>query len=72
VAGNTGRELNSGGIVILSARQLTHGGNPRHDSIVNNTAYRNRPADIRWDGTGSGLHFARNHCGTSAPAGLCH
>jgi parallel beta helix pectate lyase-like protein len=72
VAGNTGRELNSGGIVILSARQLTHGSNPRHDSIVNNTAYRNRPADIRWDGTGSGLHFARNHCRTSAPAGLCH
>jgi hypothetical protein len=71
VAGNTGREVNSGGIVILSARSLTHGSNPRHDLIVNNTAYRNRPADIRWDGTGTGVHFARNHCAISAPAGLC-
>jgi len=72
VAGNTGRQVNSGGIVVLSARSLTHGSNPRHDSIVRNTAYRNRPADIRWDGTGTAVHFARNHCRTSAPAGLCH
>jgi len=71
VAGNRGGQLNSGGIVIASARSLTHGSNPWHDSIVRNTSYRNRPADIRWDGTGD-VHFFRNHCRTSTPAGLCH
>jgi len=25
-----------------------------------------------WDGTGVGVHFVANHCGTSRPPGLCH
>ena len=72
VSRNTGRQFNSGGIVVLSASKLTHGSNPNHDTIVANHAFRNRPADLIWDGTGVGVHFAANHCGTSQPAGLCH
>jgi nitrous oxidase accessory protein NosD len=71
VAGNAGRQFNSGGIVVLSARSLTHGSNPNHDTIVHNTAFGNRPADLRWDGTGTDVRFRANHCGTSAPARLC-
>lgn len=72
VSGNTGRQFNSGGIVVLSASTISHGSNPNHDTIVANHAFRNRPADLIWDGTGVGVHFVANHCGTSQPAGLCH
>jgi len=59
-------------IVVLSARPITKGSNPNFDVIVRNTAFRNRPADLRWDGTGIGVQFRGNHCGTSNPPGLCH
>ena len=72
VAGNRGSQFNSGGIVVLSAKQLAHGSNPDFDIIVANTAFRNRPADLRWDGTGRGVRFLRNHCAKSIPGGLCH
>jgi Right handed beta helix region len=72
VSRNTGRQFNSGGIVVLSASKLTHGSNPNHDTIAANHAFRNRPADLIWDGTGVGVHFVANHCGISHPAGLCH
>jgi predicted RecA/RadA family phage recombinase len=72
VAGNKGKQFNSGGIVVLSAKQLTHGRNPDHDTIAANHAFHNRPADLIWDGTGVGVHFVANHCGTSRPSGLCH
>jgi hypothetical protein len=72
VAGNKGKQFNSGGIVVLSAKQLTHGRNPNHDTIAANHAFHNRPADLIWDGTGVGVHFVANHCGTSRPSGLCH
>ncbi len=70
--GNRGRQRNSGGIVVASAHSLTHGSDPKFDRIARNLAFRNRPADLIWDGTGVGISFARNRCGTSLPPGLCH
>lgn len=72
VRGNSGKQFNSGGIVVLSARAITHGSNPNFDTIVGNTAFGNHPADLIWDGTGTGVRFTANHCRTSVPAGLCH
>jgi hypothetical protein len=72
VTGNAGRQLNSGGIVVASASKLTHGSNPRNDIIARNTAFRNKPADLIWDGSGRGIHFVRNRCQTSIPKGLCY
>ena len=71
VAFNSGTQFNSGGIVVLSASQVSHGSNPNFDTIANNTALRNHPADLRWDKTGIGVRFIRNHCLTSIPKGLC-
>ena len=72
VAGNSGKQFNSGGIVVLSAQALTHGSNPNFDTIARNTAFRNHPADLIWDGTGIGVRFKANRCGTSVPSGFCH
>jgi hypothetical protein len=72
VAGNTGKQLNSGGIVVASAKPLTGGSDPNFDTIARNTAYRDHPADLIWDGTGTGVTFTGNHCTTSLPPGLCH
>jgi len=72
VAANTGKQINSGGIVVASAKQLTGGSDPNFDTIASNTAYRDHPADLIWDGTGTGVTFTGNRCGTSLPAGLCH
>ena len=72
VTGNAGRKFNSGGIVVLSAKPLTHGSNPEFDTISFNFAVRNHPADLIWDHTGIGVRFRHNHCGTSIPGGLCH
>jgi len=41
------------------------------DTIAINTALGNHPADLRWDGTGTGVRFKANYCATSIPAGLC-
>jgi hypothetical protein len=72
VAGNTGTQINSGGIVVASAKQLTGGSDPNFDTIARNTAYRDHPADLLWDGTGKNVTFTGNHCTTSLPPGLCH
>ncbi len=72
VSGNSGKQINSGGIVVASARALSHGSNPNFDTIVRNVAFRNHPADLIWDGTGVGVRFRANACGTSLPPGLCH
>jgi hypothetical protein len=69
---NSGQQFNSGGIVVLSAHPITKGSDPDFDTIVRNTAFRNHPADLRWDGTGTGVRFKANHCGTSDPPGFCH
>ncbi len=72
VFGNQGREINSGGIVVASAHALTKGSDPKFDLIARNVAFRNQPAALIWDGTGTGIRFVANHCGKSVPAGLCH
>ncbi|HEX6523185.1 MAG TPA: NosD domain-containing protein [Streptosporangiaceae bacterium] len=71
VIGNRGKQINSGGIVVASARPLTHGSNPDFDTIAGNVAFGNRPADLVWDGTGTGVRFFANFCATSIPPGLC-
>lgn len=72
VNGNKGRQLNSGGVVVLSARQLTHGHNPKDILVSHNIVRRNRPFDLRWDGSGTNILFVHNRCATSSPAHLCH
>ena len=72
VTGNAGKKFNSGGIVVLSAKPLTHGSNPEFDTISFNFAFRNHPADLIWDHSGIGVRFRHNDCGTSIPGGLCH
>jgi nitrous oxidase accessory protein NosD len=72
VSGNSGKQINSGGIVVASAHSLTHGSNPDFDTVTRNSAFRNHPADLIWDGTGVGVRFRANACGTSLPPGLCH
>jgi parallel beta-helix repeat protein len=69
VLNNQGDQLNSGGIVLLSAGP--EGGDPSGNIVRNNTAYSNSPADIIYDGSGSGNQFYGNHCATSQPDGLC-
>jgi parallel beta-helix repeat protein len=71
VFGNSGKQFNSGGIVVVSAHMFK-GSNPDFDTIAHNIAFRNHPADLIWDGTGVGVRFKANHCGTSLPPGLCH
>jgi hypothetical protein len=71
VQGNVGNQFNSGGIVVVSAAPF-HGSDPSFDTIARNTAYRDQPSDLRWDGTGTSIRFVGNHCATSVPAGLCH
>jgi hypothetical protein len=72
VAGNAGKQLNSGGIVVASAHPLTGGSNPDSDTIADNTASSNHPADLIWDGTGTNVMFTGNDCSISIPTGLCH
>jgi nitrous oxidase accessory protein NosD len=72
VFGNSGKQINSGGIVVLSAHALANGSNPDFDTVFANTAFRNHPADLVWDGTGVHVNFKANRCKTSMPSGLCH
>jgi hypothetical protein len=72
VKGNIGNQVNSGGIVVLSAKPLGGRSDPEFDTIAHNTAFRDKPADLRWDGSGNNNKFIANNCTTSVPAGLCH
>ena len=71
VTANRGAQFNSGGIVVLSAQNVSGGSDPNFDTIAHNTAFGDKPADVIWDGTGTGNTFVGNHCATSLPAGLC-
>ena len=68
---NAGKQFNSGGIAVFSARSQTGGSDPANDKIIGNSAHGNRPLDLIWDQTGTGNVFSGNHCTASAPAGLC-
>ena len=71
VRNNQGAEINSGGILVLSAIPFGGAADPSNDSVHDNSSYGNRPADLSWDGTGTGNTFTDNHCGTSVPSGNC-
>jgi len=68
----TGPSIISGGIVILSTK-ANGGADPTNNTVRFNTLDHNKPADIVWDGTGSGNKVSRNNCDTSIPAhvGFC-
>lgn len=71
VRGNTGTEINSGGIVLMTASALTGGLAPVNDVIKNNTVFQNSPEDISYDGTGTGNDLTGNYCSVSSPPGSC-
>ena len=56
----------------MSSKPLGGHYNPNFDTVARNTAYRDHPADLIWDGTGTGTTFTANRCATSVPSGLCH
>jgi hypothetical protein len=58
----------AGGIIVGSTPGGADG--PTNITVTRNEAERNRPADIVWDGTGTGISFTKNECDTSAPGGL--
>jgi hypothetical protein len=61
----------AGGIVLVSSKPF--GGSVESGNLIKgNIAYKNRPADIVWDGQGQRNRFVNNHCGRSIPNGLCH
>jgi hypothetical protein len=68
---NRGNEINSGGIVLLSASALTNGSDVENTTVRRNLAYGNRPDDLIWDGAGTGNSLDGNSCGSSQPSGLC-
>jgi parallel beta-helix repeat protein len=74
VLGNrpSGESLISGGIVVFSTADPSIGGDDPNDNLIKkNVAFRNDPADIFWDETGTGNEFLRNRCGTSIPEVIC-
>lgn len=69
VLSNRGSSPLSGGIALLSGAPI--GAGPSSGNTVqNNTAYHNTPADIV-DRSGGHNTFRGNFCGTSVPRGLC-
>jgi hypothetical protein len=56
---------------VASSKPFGGGHNPDFDTIAHNTAFHNHPADLIWDGTGVGVTFKANKCGTSLPPGFC-
>jgi Right handed beta helix region len=72
VAGNQprGDSIFSGGIVVASTAAFG-GADPTANLVAANRARDNRPADLIYDGSGSGNRFTANRCATSIPDGLC-
>ncbi len=60
----------AGGIVVVSSA-MAGGDEPNDNRIVRNVAFRNDPADIVWDESGTGNEFLSNRCGTSIPEVIC-
>jgi nitrous oxidase accessory protein NosD len=72
VTGNqpTGDSVFSGGIVVASTAAFG-GADPTANLVAANRATDNLPADLVYDGTGTGNRFTANRCASSIPAGLC-
>ena len=61
-----------GGIVMVSSPSAGPAGvHAAGNRILDNTAYRNGPFDLRWDGLGRDNQFVGNDCTRSSPSGLC-
>ena len=71
INGNRGRDVNSGGLVLVG-KGVIPGVPPVTDTLArNNTLFNNSPGDIRVLGRGSGNRFLGNRCRTSIPTGFC-
>lgn len=72
ISGNTGpADILAGGVLVLSSA-IFPGGTDAMDNTVRDNEFRNNaPADIFYDGKGSGNRFFDNDCSTSVPPGLC-
>ncbi len=68
----SGPSLASGGIVVISTKSQG-GADPTNNTVRFNRLRHNKPADIVWDGTGSGNKIKHNACHTSLPlnVGFC-
>jgi len=64
----TGSSAIAGGIVVQSS---PIGDPPTNITVAGNDAIGNQPADIVWDGTGTGNTLNTNDCEISVPAQLC-
>jgi parallel beta-helix repeat protein len=62
----TGDTLGAGGIVIASTKSLG-GADPTNNTVRHNHLAKNQPADIVWDGSGSGNKISKNKCTTTLP-----
>jgi nitrous oxidase accessory protein NosD len=63
--------IGRGGVVVASAAD-SNGADASQIVVKDNEIRRNSPADIVWDGKGTGNRFRGNDCGTSIPTGFCH
>jgi hypothetical protein len=68
---NEGHRIISGGITLISAKQVTGGKDVMFNTVAHNTAFGNVPADIVYDGSGAGNQFVDNSCGTSLGGSFC-
>jgi hypothetical protein len=59
-----------GGILVASSTAFG-GTDPVANLVRANRIHGNAPADVIYDGSGSGNRFAGNDCGTSIPSGIC-
>jgi hypothetical protein len=66
----SGETAFSGGIVVFATNDFG-GDEPNDNRIRRNFLRQNLPADLIWDGTGTGNRFFRNDCRTSDPPELC-
>ena len=64
-----GTTLASGGVLIVSTKDM-HGVDPTNNTVSDNDAHGNRPADIVWDKTGSGNEVRGNDCAKAIPDNL--
>jgi len=62
-------DLPKGGIVVFSTAFLG-GADPTNNTVAGNKVRNNTPADIFWDGTGTGNMVTNNRCMTAIPGNL--
>ena len=58
----------SGGIVVAKDPSNPNATAPMNNTITSNVAHGNKPADILWDGSGTGNTFTSNSCDVAVPS----